>query len=366
MSKRKSIKFCLLILTFLLIFIGGCGEDGTAPSTENPGQSGDPANGGGVSSDETLHDGVDKRNLAGLEVVGLTATLTINAPDRLERYSGLPKGLNAHVASETGISTNTDVGVAQDDSARIEVTLRTGGEPKDVGEANWVSNVVDGNSSLKTLLAGYGWLTSSPSGYPGKGHVSVLYYVRGEEEYTDTNGNGKRDSGESFVDTAVDPFIDENSNDSWDTGEKYVDADNNGEYSGGNGIWDNNKYIFRNTHMLVTGRPLVGISPAAPAISGGSVTVSIVVCDRNYNQISSGSIIAVSGEGGLSLSSGDAAKTLPASASIGTSAAGQRNLIANTYTFDYTGTETPYININLTWQKGSETESLTYKIKVTN
>ena len=361
MADRKIIRTGFGLLASMLIFVGGCGESGTAPDTENPGKIGDPASGGKTPSEETFRDGVDKRNLPGLSLIGDTATLTVYVADRYNRYSGLPSGLNVHVASENGIATNTDVAAA-DDEGKVTFTLRTQGEPEDVGEPSWVS-------SLESTLGGYTWNGSfSGNGYPGKGLVSVLYYTNGEEEYTDANANGKRDAGEAFVDTPMDPYVDANANGSWDTGENYVDSNGDGAYTGGNNAWDSSKLIFRNTYMLVTGQPRVGVSASSTSISsGGTLDAEVVVCDDNYNRISSGSTIAITTTGGISLIAGKENITLPATAAVGNSASTQLALIRNTLRFKHDGTTTgdASFTVTVTWQKGDSTETLTQKYTIT-
>ncbi|MCG8470228.1 MAG: hypothetical protein MI742_00020 [Desulfobacterales bacterium] len=362
MVKQYVARLILIMAVAIIVPITGCGEKGSEPDPENSGQVGDPASGGKTPSDKTFRDGVDIRNLPGASVIGDTATMTVYLADKYGRYSGLPEGLTVHAASENGIATNTNE-AAVDNEGRVSFTLRTQGEPDDVGAASWVS-------TLETTLRNYSWPGGSPSwsGYPGKGVVSVLYYTRGEEEFVDANNNGQKDSGETFMDTPVDPFVDSNSNGTWDIGEEYVDTDGNGAYTSVNGRWDSNKMIFRNTKMLVTGSPHLGLFPATLSIpSGGTAVFFVVVCDDNYNRISSGSTITVTATDGLTIIGGEESVTLPTTAATGTSATSQLALIQNQLTLQHAtgGTGTPSFTVAITWKKGDDTETITRKFSPT-
>jgi len=87
---------------------------------------------------------------------------------------------------------------------------------------------------------------------PRDGLVTLVAVVQGEEAFTDTNGNGKYDQGEPFVD-AAEPFVDLNDNDQWDADEKYLDVNGNGKWDAANGKWDSSTKIMAIYKILWTG-----------------------------------------------------------------------------------------------------------------
>jgi hypothetical protein len=73
---------------------------------------------------------------------------------------------------------------------------------------------------------------------PTNGRINVLAYAIGEESFTDTNGNGWFDLGETFVDMP-DAFVDTNENGRWDSGEPFFKFDNSqSTYSSGDGRYN--------------------------------------------------------------------------------------------------------------------------------
>jgi hypothetical protein len=99
----------------------------------------------------------------------------------------------------------------------------------------------------------------------------MLAYTRGEEPFTDLNGNGSHDTGEPFVDFP-EPFVDKQDNcvrnDATNPADEYyidpagypggvadpylvlqntdsfIDGNNDGVWNGPNGIWDNDTLIW--------------------------------------------------------------------------------------------------------------------------
>lgn len=70
------------------------------------------------------------------------------------------------------------------------------------------------------------------------GDVTVLVRAVGEETFTDTNGNGYFDSGESFTDLG-EAFRDDDEDGVFDPGvETYFDYNNNGSWDGPNGLYN--------------------------------------------------------------------------------------------------------------------------------
>ncbi len=87
------------------------------------------------------------------------------------------------------------------------------------------------------------WTSSNPRppgrpvGDPRAGRVTVLATAIGEESFTDTNGNGSFDNGESFADLP-ERYLDENENDSRDASEPIYDFNNNSAYDPADGIFN--------------------------------------------------------------------------------------------------------------------------------
>ena len=108
---------------------------------------------------------------------------------------------------------------------------------------------------------------------PRDGLVTLVAVVEGEEAFTDTNGNGKRDQGEAFTDVA-EPFVDKDDDDKWGPNEKYLDANGNGKWDKANGKWDEKTKIMAIYKMLWTGA-LDSSSKTGRIISNtGSTTIA--------------------------------------------------------------------------------------------
>jgi hypothetical protein len=127
-----------------------------------------------------------------------------------------------------------------------------------------------------------------------------LIYTRGEEHFVDKNANGIYDVGdETYEDTVDDPFCDyDDSGDFTDDSgtnplEQYIDAAQNNTYDGKNVKWDDDKYIFRNYPVLITGSPMIVFSKSStnPFNPGN---IKFIVCDQNFNPLVAGSEISVS------------------------------------------------------------------------
>lgn len=89
---------------------------------------------------------------------------------------------------------------------------------------------------------------------PRDGVVTIIAIADGEEAFFDSNGNGRYDSGEPFVDQG-EPFVDANDNGQWDAGEWFLDVNGNGTYDGPNGVWDGAAKIWTQTVVVYTGAP---------------------------------------------------------------------------------------------------------------
>ncbi|BBO90822.1 invasin domain 3-containing protein [Desulfosarcina ovata] len=261
--------------------------------------------GGGVPSASRFSVSASVLNIPGLDENGKTTEITAWLTDRFGNYNIL-EGTTVSFWSEAALAVdaaNVTASADGSDSAVATVTARTqhpvidpipGGE--DVAPFDWENELMDYVSTT------YGWAGTT---HPRDGLVSILVYTEGEEGFDDLNANGVYDSGETFEDTIDDPFIDYNDNgeydgtDSSDPAEIYNDANDTTGWDSYNGIWDDQKDIFYNFKILITGEPHIAIAPTTFNIAdGGSQSFTFLVCDENLNYLSEGTSISVSIEGG--------------------------------------------------------------------
>ena len=147
---------------------------------------------------------------------------------------------------------------------------------------------------------------------PTDGLSTVIAVLRGEEAFTDVNGNGVYDLGEPFVDAPSEPFIDANDNGVWDTGEFYVDTNGNGVFDGPNGVWDGpgcpaagciqSPTIWTSIKILFTGNIVnCSLTPNptfGPLAKNATQAFVFSVSDDNGNSPAAGASIAFSTTGG--------------------------------------------------------------------
>jgi hypothetical protein len=113
-----------------------------------------------------------------------------------------------------------------------------------------VPPLLSGEPSVDHGLDGCGTRTHNPR----DGVVTVIAIADGEEAFFDSNGNGKYDAGEPFIDLG-EPFVDNNDNGVWDAGEWFLDVDGSGTYTVGNLAWDGTTKIWTQTVVVYTGDP---------------------------------------------------------------------------------------------------------------
>ncbi|MBX5481555.1 MAG: hypothetical protein IRZ16_06905 [Myxococcaceae bacterium] len=130
---------------------------------------------------------------------------------------------------------------------------------------------------------------------PRDGLVTIIAYVRGEEYFVDSNNNGQYDPGEKFIDQG-EAFIDTNDNGVYDPGEPAPidDSPANGEWDPPNGVYDADKTIWAETHVLLTGRPVAQNSRIEPSpftlpcpdgvAKGGYIDLTAYFGDINRNR----------------------------------------------------------------------------------
>jgi hypothetical protein len=127
---------------------------------------------------------------------------------------------------------------------------------------------------------------------PRDGLATLVAIVDGEEQFTDSNGNGRYDQGEPFTD-AAEPFVDSNDNDQWDPDEAYVDVNGNGKWDQANGVWDAKTKIMAVYKLLWTGKldssrdkSRINSSGASTTIPDkGKLTLTGYVLDANLNPL---------------------------------------------------------------------------------
>jgi hypothetical protein len=242
--------------------------------------------GGAVASAGHLSLSASVLNIPGLFIDNVTSTILVLVADRFT---------NSTILAGTTVSFYTEAGAigastVLDKTGAGTVILRSQNpRPQDQPPLG-VPNPTDG---LSTLIA----------------------VVRGEEAFTDVNGNGVYDLGEPFVDAPSEPFIDANDNGVWDPGEFYVDTNGNGVFDGKNGVWDGpgcpatgciqSPTIWTSLKVLFTGNIVncsLTPSPAfGPLAKGAQQAFVFSVSDDNGNPPVAGTGISFTATGGGSL-----------------------------------------------------------------
>ncbi|MDM8546997.1 Ig-like domain-containing protein, partial [Candidatus Venteria ishoeyi] len=77
----------------------------------------------------------------------------------------------------------------------------------------------------------------------------IVAYTTGAEYFFDANGNGAYDLGEVFTDI-TEPYIDGNDNGVFDNGELYIDRDQNGFFTQGDGVYQDNTLIWTSMNIV--------------------------------------------------------------------------------------------------------------------
>lgn len=307
-------------------------------------------------------------NIPGLHCQNVETEITAYLADRFGNYNIL-EGTTVSFISEAGLAIDTsNVTLAEDGMA--SVTARTQRPvlfegPENVLPLPWE------NETRNYIAQNYGYQLEN---HPRDGLCSVLVYVRGEELFNDTNANGVYDVGETFDDTAEDPFIDYNDNKSYDgpssddPEEIYIDAAGNHAWDGGNGAWDAEKTISANMPILITGKPKILWSLSSPGFNvpqGGTDSLRLIICDENGNPPAAGTTLTVTTDNGQLF--GVLTFDFPNSSAIGESLNGQLNLIEFAYTIadkdsaDTDPAKATTVTASITWPNpcgGSESYSV--------
>ena len=88
---------------------------------------------------------------------------------------------------------------------------------------------------------------------------NVTAWTMGEESFTDTNGNGYFDDGESFIDVD-EPYLDINNNDIYDAGDILIDLDNNGIHTPADGLYNGSRCLHTSLCSSTTRIPIYYLS----------------------------------------------------------------------------------------------------------
>jgi len=180
-----------------------------------------------------------------------------------------------------------------------------------VGSSTVLDSTGAGTVQLRTQLPIPEDISPLGPGNPEDGLSRLIAVVRGEEAFTDANGNGVYDLGEPFVDAPSEPFIDANDNGVWDPGEFYVDTNGNGVFDGPNGVWDGpgcpqagcitSPTIWISMNILFTGNPVsCTLSPSSfgPLAKGGLQSFTFSMSDLNGNSPIAGTTVSLATSGG--------------------------------------------------------------------
>jgi len=326
--------------------------------------------GGGISSDGRFSVAAETLNLPGLGYAGITTDITAYLADRFGNYNILD-GTTVSFVTETGLTVNSsDVTANELGTATGTVRTEGGGKwviPENVAPLGWEVTLQG------YLLATYGY---TATGHPRDGLCSVLVYMRGEEHFDDTHANGVYDDPppEPFEDTTPDPFCDYNDNGSHDDGsgidpwEQFISADGSGSYSDAlNGVWDSDKFLFRNFKILITGQPIIlSDTPTFDIPNGGSLPITVIVCDQNLNPLTPGSTVTITTDAGKV--KGETSYTYPNSSVIGPDMNGHLGLIEFPFIIsdsdpDETTPEDAIISIVVSWEGDAYTLDITGKVE---
>ena len=307
--------------------------------------------GGGVPSAKRFSIAAETLNLPGLDINNVPTEITAYFADRFGNVNVL-EGTAVSFASETGLAVESGTVTLADDGIAT-VTARTqqpveGSAPEDVAPLEW-----------EVTLAQYIRETYFPSlsqddfedeypGHPRDGLCSVLVYAKGEEEFTDVNGDGqyKEEDGDLFsaaFDTIEDPWIDYNDDGTYtvnstkdDPDELFIDFAKDGDWDGKDGVWNEDKLIFSNAKFLLTGPPIIRFKedgfclvnsgdegPGEEDVS--SKTIHVLISDENWNPLSYGSSVVITTDTGKV--GGKISNDYPNSSCIGPNFEGHRDLI---------------------------------------
>ena len=154
----------------------------------------------GIPTDASFSLAVGCSNIEGWDYDGTTTTVTARLGDRFQ--NPVPDGTAVTFTAEGG---------------NIQGQCQTATTPTEGG------------------VCAVNFRSSNPR--PADGRVTLLAKAIGEESFTDANGNGSFDNGETFADLP-EPFRDDNENGVYDAGEDFFDFNNNQSRDAIDGIFN--------------------------------------------------------------------------------------------------------------------------------
>lgn len=171
-------------------------------------------------------------------------------------------------------------------------------------------NTVDGACSVT-------WTSANPR--PADGRVTILATALGHESFSDENGNGRFDDGDSFSDVA-EAFRDDDLDGSRDSGEPFIDFDGDGSYDIADGLYNGplcehtslcgsselatvsaENELVMSSGVMTIAMEVNGVSTASGSavnISGAPATISVTLSDVNGNSIPGGANVEVASSNG--------------------------------------------------------------------
>jgi len=222
----------------------------------------------GIPDQDSMSIGAIPRNPEGLNFNGVESEIVVHLADVFNNF----------VPSGTSVSLTTEGGA-------IEGSCLTGAQ-----------------SSCSVI-----WQSQSPR--PANGLVTILATALGQESFVDINGNGIFDSGDTFTDMP-EAFRDDNNNSSYDSGEVFLDLNNDGIYSGVDGLYNGSSCMpgyslcaaQKNIHVRASTQIVMSGSTASitgiPSPINAPATFTVTVADENGNAMPKDTSITVSSTNG--------------------------------------------------------------------
>lgn len=151
---------------------------------------------------------------------------------------------------------------------------------------------LDSNLTDPIGVASVQWITANPV----DSLCTSIVWTEGEEAYVDSNGNGVYDNGEPHTPIG-EPYIDANDNGEFDAGtEFYYDLDENGAYTPGDSVWDDETFVWTSGVIRWSGSTATPvISPSSFSLAPGATqSFNITVADVDGGPLPKGTKIEIS------------------------------------------------------------------------
>jgi hypothetical protein len=185
----------------------------------------------GIVDGNSISLAVECQNVEGLDRDGEITAVTVRMADRFN--NPVPDGTAANFRTEGGSIGGHCITLTNDDE-----------------------------SGLCTV----NWRSQNPR--PANGRSSLLVTATGEESFTDTNGNGIFNDGETLFDDLGEPFLDENEDGVYQVNEPYLD------FGGTPNVRDNPDTQFNGVLCTRTSAPECSANAAAAVSSNNLIIMS--------------------------------------------------------------------------------------------